>query len=299
MAGDRGCGRQNWRCPVRDFHFHRPLSVADAVALLRANDSAKLLAGGQSLLPVMKLDLAEPTDLVSLAAIAAAPGGAGLREIRAEPADPASHGDSGRLVIGALVTHDEVSTSEVVRRLVPGLAALAAGIGDAQVRNRGTIGGSLAHADPAADYPAAVLALGATIETDRRRIPADDFFTGLFTTALAADEIITAVHFPVPERSAYAKFPHRASKYALVGVMVAKPSSSVAVRAAVTGAGPKPFRLPALEAALAASFTPDAAGRGVISGLAPGDLRSDGEASAEYRAHLVTVMARRAIQACI
>ena len=287
---------------MRDFHFHRPHSVADAVALLRANDSAKLLAGGQSLLPVMKLDLAEPTDLVSLAAIAAAPGGAGLREIRAEPADPASPGDpagSTRLVIGALVTHDEVSMSEEVRRLIPGLAALAAGIGDAQVRNRGTIGGSLAHADPAADYPAAVLALGATIETDRRRIPADDFFTGLFTTALAADEIITAVHFPVPERSAYAKFPHRASKYALVGVMVAKPRASVAVRVAVTGAGPKAFRLPALEAALAARFTPDAAGRGVISGLAPGDLRSDGEASAEYRAHLVTVMARRAIQACL
>jgi len=299
MAGDRGCGRQNWRCQVRDFHFHRPHSVADAVALLRANDSAKLLAGGQSLLPVMKLDLAEPTDLVSLAAIAAAPGGAGLREIRAEPADPASPGDPERLTIGALVTHDEVSTSATVRRLIPGLAALAAGIGDAQVRNRGTIGGSLAHADPAADYPAAVLALGATIETDRRRIPADDFFTGLFATALAADEIITAVHFPVPERSAYAKFPHRASKYALVGVMVAKPRASVAVRVAVTGAGPKAFRLPALEAALAARFTPDAAGRGLMAGVAPIDLRSDGEASAEYRAHLVTVMARRAIQACL
>jgi aerobic carbon-monoxide dehydrogenase medium subunit len=299
---------------MRDFQFHRPQSVADAVALLRANDSAKLLAGGQSLLPVMKLGLAEPTDLVSLAAIAAAPGGGGsrgshgsqaLREIRTEPAepagpaDPAGHGGPEHLVIGALVTHDEVSTSDVVRRLIPGLAALAAGIGDAQVRNRGTIGGSLAHADPSADYPAAVLALGATIETDRRRIPADDFFTGLFTTALAADEIITAVCFPVPERSAYAKFPHRASKYALVGVMVAKPRGSVAVRVAVTGAGPKAFRLPALEAALAARFTPDAAGRGVMAGLASGDLRSDGEASAEYRAHLVTVMARRAIQACL
>ena|ERR1700674_1282237 len=286
---------------MRDFAFHRPKSLADAVALLRANDSSKLLAGGQSLLPVMKLDLAEPTDLVSLAAIAAAaaPGSAGLREIRAEPPDPAAQGDSGRLVIGALVTHDEVSRSAEVRRLIPGLAALAAGIGDAQVRNRGTIGGSLAHADPAADYPAAVLALAATIETDRRRIPADDFFTGLFTTALEADEIITAVHFPVPERCAYAKFPHRASKYALVGVMVAKPRGSVAVRVAVTGAGPKAFRFPALEAALAAQFTPDAAGHAVIAGIAPGDLRSDVEASAEYRAHLVTVMARRAIQACV
>jgi carbon-monoxide dehydrogenase medium subunit len=281
--------------------------VADAVALLRANDSAKLLAGGQSLLPVMKLGLAEPSDLVSLAAIAAAAGGGApgsnaLREIRADPAGPAGDGGPESLVIGALVTHDEVSTSDVVQRLIPGLAALAAGIGDAQVRNRGTIGGSLAHADPAADYPAAVLALGATIETDRRRIAADDFFTGLFTTALAADEIITAVRFPVPERSAYAKFAHRASKYALVGVMVAKPRGSVAVRVAVTGAGPRAFRLPALEAALAARFTPDAVGHAANSasaGLAPGDLRSDGEASAEYRAHLVTVMARRAIQACL
>ena len=299
---------------MREFQFHRPHSVADAVALLRSSDSAKLLAGGQSLLPVMKLDLAEPTDLVSLAAVAAAPGGAGLREIRVEPADQAG---PARLAIGALVTHDEVSRSEEVRRLIPGLAALAAGIGDAQVRNRGTIGGSLAHADPAADYPAAVLALGATIETDRRRIPAHVFFTGLFTTALAADEIVTAVHFPVPERSAYAKFPHRASKYALVGVMVARlkqpdgprgDGGAPAVRIAVTGAGPRAFRLPALEAALAARFSPDAAGqagdagaagRGLIAGLAPGDLRSDSDASAEYRAHLVTVMARRAIQACL
>jgi carbon-monoxide dehydrogenase medium subunit len=270
---------------MNDFAFHRPQSVADAVALLRANESAKLLAGGQSLLPVMKLDLAEPSDLVSLAAIS------GLREIRSADGD---------LVVGALATHDEVAASPEVRRRIPGLAALAAGIGDAQVRNRGTLGGSLAHADPAADYPAAVLALGATIETDRRGIVADDFFTGLFATVLAADEVITAVRFPVPERSAYAKFAHRASKYALVGVMVARLRQPAGgVRVAVTGAGPKAFRVPALEAALAARFSPEAVGPGDLASVAPADLRSDGEASSEYRAHLVTVMARRAIQACL
>ena len=145
---------------MRNFEFHRPSSVGDAVALLKANEAAKLLAGGQSLLPVMKLDLAQPSDLVSLAGVP------GLREIRSEGND---------LVIGALVTHDEVSTSDEVHKRIPGLAGLASGIGDAQVRNRGTIGGSIAHADPAADYPAAVLALGATIVTDRRQIAADDF----------------------------------------------------------------------------------------------------------------------------
>jgi carbon-monoxide dehydrogenase medium subunit len=294
---------------VRSFEFHRPRSVADAVALLRSKESAKLLAGGQSLLPVMKLDLAEPANLVSLAAIAtseAAPGSpesARLREIRQEDGAAASGagGDGLELVIGALATHDEVSNSPLVRRLIPGLAALAGGIGDAQVRNRGTLGGSLAHADPAADYPAAVLALGATIETDRRRIAADDFFTGLFATALGPDEIITAVHFPVPERAAYVKFPHRASKYAVVGVMVARLSKAAGggVRVAVTGAGSRAFRLPALEAALGDRFTPEAASARTEADMAPANLRSDGEASAEYRAHLVQVMARRAIQACL
>ena len=296
---------------MKSFTYHRPRSVADAVALLKEHGSAKLLAGGQSLLPVMKFDLAEPSDLVSLAGIGA------LRDIRGA-------GDGGgELVIGALATHDEVSGSPEVRRRIPALAALAGGIGDAQVRNRGTLGGSIAHADPAADYPAAVVALGATIETDRRRIAADDFFTGMFTTALAADEIVTAVRFPVPERAAYVKFPHRASKYAVVGVMVAKLAAPAgAVRVAVTGAGPKVFRLPNLEAALGASFSPDAAGGagapaaggggaagagaagtsssgGAAALVAPADLRSDGETGPEYLAHLVSVMARRAIQACL
>jgi len=263
---------------MRNFEFHRPSSVGDAVALLKANEAAKLLAGGQSLLPVMKLDLAQPSDLVSLAGLP------GLREIRSEGND---------LVIGALVTHDEVSTSDEVRKRIPGLAGLAGGIGDAQVRNRGTIGGSIAHADPAADYPAAVLALGATLVTDRRQIAADDFFQGFFQTALEPDEIITAVRFPVPQCAAYAKFPHPASKYAVVGVMVAKTGGGV--RVAVTGAGSKAFRVPALESALAADFSPDAVASGVVD---PGSLRSGGEASPEYRAHLVTVMARRAVQAC-
>jgi carbon-monoxide dehydrogenase medium subunit len=263
---------------MKSFEFHRPGSVADAVALLQAKGAAKLLAGGQSLLPVMKLDLAQPSDLVSLAGIGA------LKEIRA---------GAGELVVGALATHDEVASSPVVRRAIPALADLAAGIGDAQVRNRGTLGGSLAHADPAADYPAAVLALGATVVTDRRSIAADDYFTGLFETALAADEIVTAVRFPTPERAAYAKFANRASKYALAGVMVAKTGGGV--RVAVTVAGPRAFRLPALEAALAARFSPDAVGEDAV---APAELRSSPEASAEYLAHLVAVMARRAVQAC-
>ena len=263
---------------MRNFEFHRPQSVADAVTLLKGNDAAKLLAGGQSLLPVMKLDLAQPSDLVSLARIP------GLREIRSEGND---------LVIGALVTHDEVANSAEVKKRIPGLAGLAGGIGDAQIRNRGTLGGSLAHADPAADYPAAVLALGATIVTDRRQIAADDYFTGLFSTALAPDEIITGVRFPVPSCSAYAKFPHPASKYAVVGVMVAKTAGGV--RVAVTGAGPKVFRLTALEATLAAHFTTGAVNTVAI---APETLRTGGEASPEYLAHLVKVMAKRAIEAC-
>jgi carbon-monoxide dehydrogenase medium subunit len=262
---------------MKSFDFHRPQSLSDAVALLRGRDAAKLLAGGQSLLPVLKLDLAQPSDLVSLAGVP------GLREIRG--GDP--------LVIGALVTHDEVANAPEVRRWIPALASLAAGIGDAQIRNRGTIGGSLAHADPAADYPAAALALGATIETDRRKIAADDFFVGFFTSALEPDEIITAVCFPVPEKAAYAKFPHPASKYAVVGVMVAKTSNGV--RVAVTGAGSTVFRVPALESALTERFSTDAVKEGSV---APEDLRASGEASGEYLAHLVTVMAKRAVEAC-
>jgi len=264
---------------MRSFEYHRPQSVADALALLRANEAAKLLAGGQSLLPVMKLDLAAPSDVVSLA---------GLRDLKA------IRSEGNTLVIGALATHDEVAHSAEVRRRIPALAGLAGGIGDAQVRNRGTIGGSVAHADPSADYPSAVVALGATVETDRRRIAADDFFLGFFQSALEPDEIVTAVHFPVPERAGYAKFPHPASKYAVAGVFVARTGGGI--RVAVTGAGPRVFRLTALESALASNFSPSAVTEGMVD---PGDLRQGGEASPEYLAHLVTVMAKRAIQACL
>jgi carbon-monoxide dehydrogenase medium subunit len=197
------------------------------------------------------------------------------------------------VLIGASTTHAEVAASPEVRRAIPGLARLADGIGDAQVRNRGTLGGSVAHADPAADYPAALVALGATIATDRRKIAADDFFTGLFETALAHDEIVTAVHFPIPKRAAYQKFAHRASKYAVVGVMVAE--TAAGIRVAVTGAGAKVFRVPAMEAALAKKFAADA-----IAGIAvpSAELNGDSEASAAFRAHLIGVMAKRAIQAC-
>ncbi len=264
---------------MKDFQFHRPSSVAEAVALLKAHPEAKLLSGGQSLLPVLKLELAEPSDLISLA------GCKELREIRI---------DGDRVIIGALVTHAEVNESVEVKKLIPALATLAGWIGDGQVRNRGTIGGSVAHADPAADYPAALVALGATIATDRRKIAADDFFTGLFETKLERDEIVTAVHFPKPKRAAYEKFAHRASKFALVGVMVAETAQGI--RVAVTGAAPSVFRVPAMEAALAKQFAADA-----LTGITvpPDDLLSDLEASAEYRAHLVGVIAKRAVQSAL
>jgi aerobic carbon-monoxide dehydrogenase medium subunit len=258
---------------MRSFQVHRPKSVADAVALLKGNEGAKALAGGQSLLPVMKLDMAQPSDLVLLAGLGE------LRDIRV---------DGKTVIIGALATHDQVGRSDVF----PVLAKLASGIGDAQVRNRGTIGGSIAHADPAADYPAALLALGATVATDRRRIPAESFFTGLFETALERDELVTAVHFPLPERCGYVKYAHRASKYAVAAVMVAKGPGGV--RVAVTGAGPKAFRVAAMEAALGKKWAPDA-----LDGIAvsAAELSSDSEASAEYRAHLIGVMAKRAVAA--
>ncbi len=250
----------------------------EAVAALRGG-GAKLIAGGQSLLPVMKLNLAAPSDLVSLAGVP------GL-------ADIADGGDS--VTVGAMCTHAQVAGSGIVRARIPALASMADGIGDAQVRNAGTIGGSVAHNDPAADYPAACVALGATIVTDRREIHADDFFQGMFMTPLEDDEVITAVRFPVPSRAAYAKFANPASKYAVAGVMVA--DGPAGVRVAVTGAsGDGVFRVAEMEEALGASFSGDS-----VAGIAVSSdgMLSDTAAGAEYRAHLVTVMAKRAAEAC-
>jgi len=260
------------------FQYQKPTSLADAVQLLKGDEDAKLLGGGMSLIPTMKLDLAMPSALVSLS---------GITDLRGITVS----GDA--VVIGAATTHAEVERSSDVQKAIPGLAALAKGIGDPQVRNRGTLGGAIAHADPAADYPAAVVALNATIETDRRKIAADDFFQGLFETALEADEIIKAVHFPIPEKSAYGKFGNPASKYAIVGVYVAKHKDG-SVRVAVTGAGEKAFRMEAMEKALASDWSSAA-----LDGITvPTDgLTSEPDASAAYRAHLIGVMAKRAVTA--
>ena len=263
---------------MHDARFHRPATIPEAVAALRAASDGKILAGGQSLIPVMKLRLAQLSDLVSIAKIET------LRGIAVEGND---------LVIGAMTTHAEVETSDVAKKKIPSLSRLAAGIGDPQVRNRGTLGGSLAHADPAADYAAAALALGATIETDRRKIAADDFFRGFFETALEKDEVILKVRFPTPTKAAYAKFIQPASRFAIVGVMVARTASGV--RVGVTGAGPKPTRNAAMEAALTKDFSAKALESIAVPST---DLTHDLHASAEYRAHLVGVMARRAVADC-
>ncbi|QXM25125.1 xanthine dehydrogenase family protein subunit M [Elioraea tepida] len=261
-----------------DFAYHRPTSLADAVALLAADPEARPMSGGQTLIPTLKQRLARPTAIVDLAAIP------DLKGITV----------SGRTVrIGGMTTHAAVASSAEVMRAIPALAKLAAHIGDNQVRNRGTIGGSVANNDPAADYPAAVLALGATVHTNARAIAADDFFTGMFSTALEPGEIVTAVSFPIPEKAAYMKFPNPASRYAMVGVFVAK--GPAGVRVAVTGAGANGvFRHAAMEAALAANWSPAA-----LDGITtPVDgLNGDIHGSKEYRAHLIGVMAKRAVAA--
>ena len=255
------------------FTFERPAAQADAVKLAKAG--GKPLAGGQTLLASMKLRLASPEQLVDLGAVKEL---AGIRK------------DGNSLVIGAMTRHADVAESQEVQAAIPALAALAGGIGDKQVRAMGTIGGSLANNDPAADYPAAALALGATIVTTEREIPADDYFQGLFATALEEGELITAVRFPIPQRAAYMKFRQPASLFALIGVFVAQTDGGV--RVAVTGGGNGVFRHAALEQALGKSFTPEAAA-GVSTDA--GELNGDLHGSAEYRAHLVGVMAQRAV----
>jgi carbon-monoxide dehydrogenase medium subunit len=260
-----------------NFNYHSPSSVADAAKAVQSASEGKLVAGGMTLIPTLKQRLAKPSDLVDLAKIGE------LKGIKK---------DGNSIVIGAMTKHVEVATSDVVRSAIPGLAALAEHIGDPAVRNRGTIGGSVANNDPAADYPSAVVALGATVITNKRKIAADDFFKGMFETALEPGEIITAVQFPIPEKAAYSKFPNPASRYAIVGVFVAKTGSGV--RVAVTGAGPGVFRQKDMEAALGKSFAPDAVANIKVS---PSGLNGDIHASPEYRAHLVTVMAKRAVAA--
>jgi carbon-monoxide dehydrogenase medium subunit len=262
------------------FDYRRPGSLAEAEQALSAMSGAKLLAGGQTLIPAMKLGLNQPSCIIDLDAVA------GLDAI-------CRKGNS--LVIGALATHAEIVESAEVTAAIPAFAHVAEGIGDPQVRNRGTIGGSLANNDPAADYPAAVLALGATLKTNRRSIASDDFFQGLFATALKDDEILTEIALPIPKRFAYAKFANPASRFALVGVAVAETASGI--RVAVTGAGGKGvFRVAAMEAALAKSFAAEALSNITVD---PSNLLSDIHAEADYRAHLTVVMARRAVKAAL
>ena len=262
---------------MHDFNFHRPTSMAEAVKALSQAEDGKLLAGGQTLIPTMKQRLAQPSDLVSLTGIAEL---CGIRKQR------------NAILVGAITPHAEVAASKEIKDAIPALAVLADCIGDAQVRNRGTIGGSIANADPAADYPAAIVGLNATVQTNQHGIASDDFFAGMFETALQKGEIITAVSFPIPQRAGYAKFANPASRYAVVGVMVSQASDGV--RVAVTGAAPSVFRVSEMEQALAGDFSPTALDG--ISVSADG-LNADIHASAEYRAHLVTVMAKRAVAA--
>lgn len=259
------------------FAYHKPTSLDEATRLFAEADDARYIAGGHTLLPSMKLRLAGPSDLIDLG---------GLGDLKGVSVDGQG------VKIGAGTCHNDVATSADIRAAIPALADLAGGIGDFQVRNRGTIGGSLANNDPAADYPAAVLGLAATVHTNKRDIAADDFFAGMFETALDDGELITAVSFPKPRRASYAKFPNPASRYAIVGVMVAETASGI--RVAVTGAGPCVFRVAEMEQALTGDFSEQALA-GIL--VPEDDMNSDIHAGADYRAHLVTVMAQRAVAA--
>jgi carbon-monoxide dehydrogenase medium subunit len=260
-------------------HYHRPTSVADVIKLLGQHGDDKIIAGGQSILPSMRLGLTSIEGFIDLNGVGE------LKGIKA---------DGNGIRIGAMTTHAEVAASKDVQSKAPAIACLAAGIGDRAVRNRGTIGGSLANSDPAACYPAGVLGMGATIHTNTRSIAADDFFKGLFETALKAGEIITAVTFPSVEKASYTKFKQPASRFAIVGVFVAKTAGGV--RVAVTGAGAHVFRVKALEDKLNARWAPESCDGVTV----PADgLNSDLHGSAEYRAHLIPVLAKRAVAAAV
>jgi len=257
--------------------YHKPASVDDAVAAMGSAEDGKILGGGQTLVPTMKQHLAAPSDVVDVSGIA------GMADISVS---------GGVVTIGAAARHADVASNADVQAHIPGLAALAGGIGDPAVRAMGTIGGSVANNDPAADYPSAVLGLGATVVTNTREIAADDFFQGMFTTALEDNEIITAIKFPVPSKAGYAKFPNPASRYAMVGVFVADTSGGA--RVAVTGAGQDGvFRADAMESALSSNFSADALNGASVDA---GHMMADIHGTAEYRAHLVGVMAKRAVE---
>lgn len=261
------------------FRYFRPSTLDEAEKIFHSSGDARYIAGGQSLIPAMRQRLATPAELIDISRISS------FAFIRRE---------QKALVIGAGTTHAEVAASREVQTAIPALAFLAGLIGDPAVRHRGTLGGSAANNDPAADYPAAILALNATIVTTRRKIVADQFFTGMFETALEAGEIVTQISFPVPRRAAYSKFPNPASRYAMPGVFIA--GQDGAVRVAVTGAAPCVYREGALEAALANGLSPEAVRDVTID---PGELTSDLFASAEYRAHLIKVMAQQATAAMV
>jgi aerobic carbon-monoxide dehydrogenase medium subunit len=262
------------------FDYHKASSLEEARRLMGEGADGKLLAGGMTLIPTLKLRLAAPSHVVDLGGIADLKG----IEVTAEA-----------VTIRAMTTHAAVAGSEEVRAAIPALAALAGGIGDQQVRHRGTIGGSIANNDPAADYPAGCLGLGATIVTDRREILADDFFRDLFQTALEPDEVIVAVRFPRPENAAYIKFPNSASRYAIVGVFLSQ--GRTGIRVAVTGAGEnRVFTASEIERALAENFAEDALDRVSITSKG---LFNDLHGTADYRAHLIKVLAQRAVAACL
>jgi len=258
-----------------DFNYQRASSVADASSKHQAASDARFLAGGMTLIPVLKQRLDQPSDVVDLADVKDL---VGISE------------EGGAIVIKAMTTHHDVENSELVKSKIPALADLAGTIGDPMVRNRGTIGGSLANSDPAASYPSAVLALNATIHTAKRAIKADDFFQGMFTTALEPGELITKVSFPIPTKAGYKHFPNPASRFPIVGAFVAQTKDGV--RVAITGAGPCAFRVPEFESALTGGLDPNKIKDIKVS--ADG-LNTDIHASAEYRAHLINVMARRAM----